>query len=191
MKLPKIVGVAGTNGSGKDIFGILLHEICGYKNVSLSDILRAELDQQGLEHSRANLSRQSRIFREAEGDGALAVRTLSASNPNDKLAITSIRAPGEAQVIKQAGGILVWIDADQKLRYERVFGGERQRVTDMVSFEDFQISDHNEMYPSAAGNDLNMAGVKEICDVFIDNNFSSVDEYKAYLESFFELKTSN
>ena len=45
MKLPKIVGVAGTNGSGKDTLGRLLHELLDYKNISLSDILRAELDR--------------------------------------------------------------------------------------------------------------------------------------------------
>ena len=191
MKLPKIVGVAGTNGSGKDTLGRLLHELLDYKNISLSDILRAELDRQGLEHTRANLSRQSRLFREAEGDGAMSRGALAASDPADKLAITSIRTPGEAQAIKDAGGIVVWVDADQKLRYERVFGGERQRVTDKVSFEDFKSSDYNEMHPSDAGNGLNMAGVKEICDVFIDNNFSSIADYEEYLKKFFELETIN
>ena len=46
MKLPHIVGVAGTNGSGKDTLGELLQAKSGYKAISLSDILREELTKQ-------------------------------------------------------------------------------------------------------------------------------------------------
>ena len=75
MKLPRIVGVAGTNGSGKDTLGHLLAER-GYTTVSLSDILRHDLDEQGLPHTRENLNHQSKKIRDARGDAGVALRAL-------------------------------------------------------------------------------------------------------------------
>ena len=50
MKLPEIVGVAGTNAAGKDTLGELREQLQHAKFVSLSDILRRELDKRGLPH---------------------------------------------------------------------------------------------------------------------------------------------
>lgn len=187
MKLPAIIGVSGTNGAGKDVLGDLLREERGYTVVSLSDILREELTRDGLEHSRENLSGRSRQIRQAEGDGAMSKRTIEKHQDKHGLVITSIRTPGEAEVIQDSGGVVVWVDADQRLRYDRLVDARRGRVTDEISFEEFCKQEASEMTPTSQGNGLNMAGVKSRSDVTIINEFSSVAQYQEYLRSFFEL----
>lgn len=57
--LPEIIGLAGTNGAGKDTLGDLRLSRHNARKVSLSDILRAEADKRGLPHERIHLSRIS------------------------------------------------------------------------------------------------------------------------------------
>lgn len=186
MKLPRIVGVAGTNASGKDTLGELLAQR-GYTTISLSDILRHDLDEQGLPHTRENLSHQSKKIRDAHGDGGMALRALELHADKDGLCITSLRAPGEAQVIKDHGGVIIWIDADRRVRYERIMQAHRGRLEDQVTFEQFAEQEDGEMTPSERGGGLNMGGVKALADVTIDNTFETVESYVAHLTEQFEL----
>ena len=187
MKLPRIVGVAGTNGSGKDTLGHLLAER-GYTTVSLSDILRHDLDEQGLPHTRENLSHQSKKIRDARGDAGVALRALEVHAEAKGLCITSIRTPGEAQILKDNDGVIIWIDADRKLRYERVLRAHRGRIEDQVTFEQFSEQEDAEMNPTEQGGGLNMGGVKALADVTVDNVFETVELYEQYLISQFELR---
>ena len=110
MKLSRFVGVAGTNGSGKDTLGrVLEHE--GYRAASLSDILRTEATKRGLEHTREHLSSISHELRMELGEGALSQRLIEEASADEKLVISSLRVPGEVEAIQKRGGIIVWIDA--------------------------------------------------------------------------------
>ena len=190
MKLPKIIGIAGTNGSGKDTLAEVRKELNRAMDISLSDILRGLLSEKNLEHTRANLSALSQSIRDAEGDGAMAVRAITIfnnQNDTDKLSITSIRTPGEALAIKAAGGQIVWVDADSKRRYDRIFAGSRGRVDDKVGYEDFLEHEKHEMHPSEAGGGLNVSAVRDLADITVENNFDTIEEYKKYLVDKFEL----
>lgn len=186
MKLPRAVGISGTNGAGKDVLAGLL-EKRGYTCVSLSDILRAELTKIGLEHTRENLSAQSKKIRDDEGDGAMVKRLFDEYPDDAKLCITSIRTPGEANAIQQADGMVIWVDADPKLRYERVVAGGRGRVTDTISYDEFLRQQEAEMTPTVEGNGLNMSGVRQIANVRVENNFQTITEYEADLTTRFGL----
>ncbi|PID32742.1 hypothetical protein CR956_00845 [Candidatus Saccharibacteria bacterium] len=188
MKLTKIIGVAGTNGSGKDTLGDLLAAEKDYINVSLSDILRAELDKQGKLHTRENLSGVSRRIRETEGDGSMSKRVINQYRESERgLCITSIRAPGEAAEIQQSGGIVVWVYADEHIRYERIRSAKRGRgETDIISFEEFLRQEAAEMTPTEQGGGLNMEAVKNRADIHLKNEFSSLEAYQDYLRDYFE-----
>lgn len=190
MRLPEIIGISGTNGAGKDTLAALRHEKEGAEHVSLSDILRRELIARGITPERENLMNLSRQWRDESGDyGILATRTIQrylggkAVEPTlGGLSIVSVRHPDEARRIKEADGKIFWIDADPKLRYERIQTGGRNRVDDRKSFEEFVAEEQREMYPvSANPASVNLGVVSRIADVKIENNFDNESAYVDFL----------
>lgn len=186
-KLPEIIGLAGTNGAGKDTLGDLRFARHNARKVSLSDILRVEADERGLSHERANLSAISTELSAKLGAGALSTMTIlnfqeTRGENESGLSIVSIRRPDEGRAIQDAGGALFWIDADRELRYQRVVAGNRGRIDDVVTFEEFCAQEDKEMHPR---NDdpfaLNMAGVRDIADVHISNEFDSREAFEKSL----------
>lgn len=195
-RLPEIIGLGGTNGAGKDELGDLRLKHQGARKVSLSDILRLEADKRGLSHERANLGAISGEWGAKLGAGALSTMTIAEFQATrleteSGLSIVSVRRPEEAKVIQSFGGMILWIDADPALRYERILGREGARPTDQKTFEEFQAEEDREMHPADSDNPfaLNMAGVRELADLHILNEFDSVDEYQKYLIDRFGLSS--
>jgi dephospho-CoA kinase len=196
MKLSKIIGIAGTNGAGKDTLGELLAERCGYKFRSVSDILREELTKQNIPHEREHLRALSTAWAKEHGPGVLSVKTIEAYVDEEKregykgLAIGSIRRPGEAKAVQDEGGIVIWVDADRRLRHERVQANNRGRTeTDNIEFEEWAKQEDIEMTPPEGddGSAIDMSGVRAIADIHIDNNFDTFGAYRDYLIKEFEL----
>lgn len=194
MKLPKIIGIAGTNGAGKDTLGELLAERCGYKFRSVSDILREELTAQGIPHEREHMRALSTKWANEHGHGVLSVKTIEAYVAEEEregykgLVIGSIRRPAEAEAIHQEGGVIIWVDAEKRLRYDRIQANSRGRTDDDHSFETWSEHEDIEMRPiEGEPGSLNLLGVKDISDIHIDNNFDSFEAYKEYLIKEFEL----
>lgn len=187
IQLPAIVGVSGSNGAGKDVLAELLQRHASYTNVSLSDVLREALTQDGIPHTRENLSARSKAIRDEEGDGAMTRRVLATIAAGQKVCITSLRTPGEVQEIQRAGGLVVWVDADPMIRYERIRSGARSRgETDNVTYDEFIAQEQQEMTPTVKGGGLHMAAVRDAADVHLENNFPTLAEYEAYLKNTFE-----
>lgn len=192
-KLPEIIGLAGTNGAGKDTLGDLRLKLHHARKVSLSDILRAEADKRGLPHERAHLSAISTELSTSLGAGALSVATIqnffeTRTSLESGLSIVSIRRPDEGRAIQDAGGTLIWIDADRELRYQRIVEANRGRVTDIKTFDEFCAEEDREMYPHSDDPFvLNMAGVRDISDIHLLNEFGSKEEFEADLVDRFSL----
>ena len=192
MKLPDIIGIAGTNGSGKDSLALLRERLDGSLNISLSDILRREATRRGQEPIRENLGAISTEWENEIGDGALVQKTLDfyqqERGGKGGLSISSVRRESEARAIKRAGGIIIWVDADRHTRYERL-RHSRGRLDDMVSFEQFCQIEDDELYNKAGVKGaLAGASVRDVADVVIDNNFPTKEAYEAYLIDYFELE---
>lgn len=187
----KIIGIAGTNGSGKDTVGLMLAEEFSYMFISVTDMLREECRTRGLPVERENLRMISAEWRTQYGLGALVDKSwelFEADVDNfDGLAIASLRNPGEVDRVHEIGGIVVWVDADQKLRFERIQAADRGRGSeDSKTFQQFQQEEEAEMHPPAGSDDtvLNMSAVKERCDVEIYNQGTTEDLRKC-VESLF------
>ena len=187
----KIIGIAGTNGSGKDTVGLMLAEEFSYMFVSVTDMLREECRNRGLAVERENLRMISAEWRTQYGLGALVDKSWELFGVDvdnfDGLAIASLRNPGEVDRIHEIGGIVVWVDADQKLRFERIQAADRGRGSeDSKTFQQFQQEEEAEMHPPAGSDDtvLNMSAVKERCDVEIYNQGTTEDLRKC-VESLF------
>jgi dephospho-CoA kinase len=183
----KIIGIGGTNGSGKDTLGEILANDYGYLNVSVSDFLREEAKKRGLPIEREVLRTISAEWRRDYGLGVLvdkAVELFKKTGGNYKgLIAIPMRNPGEARHLKELGGSLVWVDADPKIRYQRIYSRQRS-AEDQKTFEQFLAEEHAEM-DHHGGDDatLNMAGVKALADIFINNDSNDIEQFKQAAQS--------
>ena len=179
--LPGIIGVAGTNASLKGTLAARRQATQFTRTAELSDILRIEVTNRGLSHERENLRTISTEWGRKFGAGALATMTLNRYQEerletDTGISIVSVRRPAEARAIQDAGGAIVWLDADAELRYERVAGGNRGRIDDQKTLEEFIAEEAVEMNPSSDDPFLvNMSGVREIADFHVDTSFAGVD----------------
>ena len=72
-----LIGIAGTNGSGKDTLGQILADKYGYSFISVTDILRDELRSRNLPLSRKYMRELSAEWRRESGLGVLVDRSCS------------------------------------------------------------------------------------------------------------------
>ncbi len=183
---PLIIGLAGTLNAGKDILANALADQEGFLHISTSDMAR-------------------QLKKEAFGDApeALLVRgdpyitSLRQENPGFLVdaayeiwmkkkdicpagcVASGIRAIGEAQRVKQLGGIIVFVDATPEVRHRRAQLRARDK-NDQVSLAEFIASENAEM--SDDRTDVaaqNLTAVREMADIVIDNSATSIEEFVA------------
>ncbi len=176
----KLIGIAGTNGSGKDTVGHMLAEKHGFLFVSVSDLLRDECRRRGLPVEREHLRAISAEWRREGGLGVLidkaAQKFESQGDQYAGLAVASVRNPGENVRVHALGGTMVWVDADPRVRYDRIQSANRGRGTeDTKTYEQFLAEEEAEMHASGDAATLDMAAVKNLCDITILNEGSEAD----------------
>ena len=179
----KLIGLSGTNGAGKDSVGQLIAQEMNYLFVSVSDLLREEARQRGLPVTREVLRTISAEWRRQFGLGVLVDRAIeyckSRTERYDGVVACPMRNTGEAQHLKDLGGLLVWIDADPRVRYDRIRRVNRGRAgEDNKTYEEFLAEEAAEMTPSGDSATLNMAGVKKLADKTLQNNGDDLDDLR-------------
>ncbi len=138
-----IIGLAGTNGSGKGAVARYLREQ-GYTPLSLSDVLREELARRGQPVDREALMALGNELREAEGPGVLAERVIEKIDSGRHYVVDSVRHPAEAEALRRRSDFfLVRIDAPPEVRFERI--RHRSRENDPSSYEEFLDLDRREL----------------------------------------------
>jgi dephospho-CoA kinase len=181
----KIIGIAGTNGSGKDTVGQIMQEDYGYLFVSVTDILRGELRRLDKSTRRENMRELSAQWRRESGLAILVDKAVEIYNSQNReykgLVIASVRNLGEVEHIHELGGALVWVDADSETRYRRVIGRNRS-AEDTKTYEEFLKEEKDEMRVSGDEATLAMGEVKKLCDIFIENNSDNKEILKSTAE---------
>lgn len=177
----KLIGIAGTNGSGKDTVAQMLAERHGWMMIQYSDFLRKEAKKRGLPIERKHLSSISAEWRAKHGHSILtekAAELFEKSKTGHKgLVVLSMRHPGEAKKVKELGGVVVWVDADPEIRYERVTGRGRS-TEDTKTYEEFLAEEESEMHHSGHEATLSMSKVKEMADIFLQNDSGDIEAFK-------------
>lgn len=162
-----------------------------YLFVSVTDLLREEAKRRGLSVERENLRLISAEWRRKYGYGVLVDQAYNLYKElEDKyngLAIASLRNPHEADRVHELGGIVVWVDANAKTRYERIQRNlaERGRTSeDAKSFDQFMIEEEMEMHTPPGGDDanLNMGAVKTQADMVINNEGTNLQEFESFVD---------
>lgn len=193
MSLPDVIGIAGTNGSGKDTLADLRLARTGARKVSLSDILRVEASRRGQDHSHESLRGISTELSQRFGAGALVIIAIeeyfeSPTAEENGLSVVSLRRVDEAREVKDRGGVVLWVDADRETRYRRIQAASRGREDDQDSYERFCEQEDIELYPTSCDpNVLNMNAVREEADIHIDNSFATAEAYADFLVRRFRL----
>lgn len=181
----KLIGIGGTNGSGKDTLGEMLSERHGWLFVTVSDLLRDEARARKLPIERQTLRTISAEWRKKYGLGVLIDKAVNEykkqGNKHVGLVISSLRNPGEADEIHRLGGQVAWIDADPQVRYKRVHSRQRS-AEDKKTFEEFLAEEKIETNHGGSETALHMAAVKAKADIFIENNGDDLAAFKAEIE---------
>lgn len=188
-----IIGISGTNGSGKDTIAKMLVEKYGFVWGDATTMLGDELTRRGLPHERVQKSTLSAEWRRESGMGVIVDKAVELFNktPGAKgVVVGSLRHPGEVDRVHELGGTVVWVDADPKIRYERIQknAAHRNRIEDQKTFEEFVAEEQAEMAHSGDSATLNMGAVKEGADITINNDGGVIPEFEAAAEAALGLK---
>lgn len=179
----KIVGLAGTHASGKDTVAQYLVDTKGFYHISTSDIVREEAMKKYGSIERPVLYKTANEIRTTKGHGALSTMALERFEKiKDKykgLVVSGFRAVAEAQVIKDQGGVLVFTNAPEQSRFERL--RERARAEEgELSFEDFKKRETLEN----GGEDpaFDISAIESIADVVLIND-GTKEEFLSKVET--------
>ncbi len=171
-----IIGITGTLGAGKGAAVSYLVREKGFTHYSARDFLAEEMEKEGIAINRDTMVAYANTLREKYGPGYIFEELYRrAEKTHTPSVIESIRTVGEAEALKNAGGILLAIDADQEKRYTRIHG--RGSALDNVSFEEFQEQEKREMH-SDNPHKQNIAKVMEMADVIVQNNGTLTNLYQ-------------
>lgn len=179
----KIIGITGTLGAGKGTIVDYLIKNRGYKHYSVRGYLIEEAKRRGLEINRDTFVVVANDLRSKHSPSYIIDQLyLEALNKGGDAIIESIRTPGEVDSLrKQEHFLLIGIDADPKIRYERIVN--RASETDKISYETFLMNERREM-ESTDPNHQNIGRCMQMADYIFTNN-GTFEELYLQLEEFF------
>lgn len=162
-----IIGITGTIGAGKGTVVDYLKEK-GFTHFAARDFIVKEVLARGLPVDRDSMTAVANDLRHEHGAAYIIGELAKEANMLGTRAIVeSVRAIGEAQLLKKENALLLAVDANQKMRYARIT--ERGSVTDDIDFETFIAQEVREMQNDDPEKQ-NIAAVIAMADFRIQNN---------------------
>ncbi len=171
-----IIGITGTDGAGKGLVVEYLVNQKGFTHFSSRALILEEIHKRGLPSDRDHLRLVANDLRREFGNEFLIKKSYEIAEREgvQSAVIESLRAMAEVEYLKAHGGVLIAVDADQRLRYERI--QSRQSESDAVTFEKFIEQEALEMNdPDPSG--MQKAAVIAAADYVILNNGTPDEVY--------------
>ena len=141
-----IVGLTGSFGAGKGAVADYLIATKGFSNYSVRSFLTEEIGRRNMPVNRDSMIEVANDLRAKNGPAYLVEALYKkAESEGGNIIIESLRAVAEVQKMKELGGIVIGVDADPKLRYERVV--KRGQETDQVTYEKWLEQEKAESNP--------------------------------------------
>lgn len=190
MKRPLFIGLAGTLNAGKDSLGDILHKEHGFLHVSTGDMVRLMKKREfGADSPKALLLRNDPYInklRAEKGPGflieAIYEDWLAQKDmfPGGFVA-SGIRAIGEAEEIQRLNGIIIFVDADPKVRYERAVTRARDANEKGRTFEEFLATERSETDVDPEDKNIqNLPAMKRMADIIIENDHDDVETFQEH-----------
>ncbi|HEY4523029.1 MAG TPA: AAA family ATPase [Candidatus Paceibacterota bacterium] len=162
-----IIGITGTNGAGKGTVVEYLVEK-GFTHYSMSGVIIEEIKRRGMPMNRDNTRLVGNDLRKTHGPAYLVETNYErATQAGGDAIIEALRAIGEAEFLKEHAVSLLAVDADRRIRYERITG--RAGALDQVTFEHFSEQEDRELTGTDIW-DMNIAGVMAMADYTLTND---------------------
>ncbi len=177
-----IIGITGTDGSGKGTVVNYLASRHGFAHYSSREFILAEIKRSNLPTHRSQMRITANQLREKYGNDVVVSRAFERAEKEGRedVVIESVRALAEAEYLKKNGGIILAVDSYPEVRYKRVQA--RRSVTDKVTYE--QFLNHEELEkndPDPHG--MQKAKVMEMADFTIVNS-ESIRDLHQQIEKF-------
>ena len=186
----KIVGIGGLSRSGKDSLAELFIE-SGFYGVSFGDIIRVFARERHADKpdpiSVANMTETANWLRAAEGPDAVLKRALAmfeteqaAGKDYKGLALYSVRAPIEVEFILEHGGEVIWVEASDDVRYDRMLKHLREGEA-AISKEEFIRQENLQAEPQPGipvEAQMNAPYVREHATITFENNQDDFEAFK-------------
>ena len=141
--MKKVIGLTGTIGAGKNLVKEILIRRFNCYHVTLSEVIRGELEKKKGKFNRTSLQDMGNELRQKYGGYILAMLAIEyLSRDKELVIIDGIRNPAEGQWLrKKFGSKFVWvgIDAPEQMRFERVQA--RAGFRDPKTLEEFVVMD--------------------------------------------------
>jgi len=177
----QIIGITGTLGAGKGTIVDYLIKEKGFNHFSVRQYLIGEMEKRGLTNNRDNMVVTANDLR-AKHSPSFIIEELykQAKAKGGNAVIESIRTPGEIDFLKKQGYfLLLAIDANPKIRYERIKG--RKSSTDNIDYDTFVANEKRE-FTSDDPNKQNLKKCIDRADIVL-NNSGTIDDLYKQLES--------
>lgn len=176
-----IIGLTGSFGAGKGSVADYLVNEKGFAHFSARTFITEELKRRNLEVNRDTMMTVANDLRATHGPTYIFEQLVHlAKDCGGDVVVESIRAVAEARYLKAQGGVVLGIDADPMIRYERIV--KRGSETDHVTFDEWRSQELRESNPDDP-NKQDIFGALQESDYIIMNT-NSLDELKAAVDGF-------
>jgi dephospho-CoA kinase len=175
-----IIGITGSFGAGKGVVVDYLVKNKGFKHYSARDFIKDEVMKRGMPMDRNSMIEVGNDLRAQHG-AVYIIESLynRAVADGADAVIESIREVAGAQFIKKHGGLVLGVDADPKIRYERAFA--RGSETDHVTFEEWLDQEKKESNPNDPTKQDVFGALKE--STFVVSNNGTPEELFVQVEA--------
>ena len=163
------IGITGTLGAGKGTIVDYLVKERGFVHFSVRDFITQEIERRGMPVNRDSMTIVGNDLRKQHSPSYITDELYKQAQETGKnCIIESVRTPLEvSELRKHSNFYLFAIDADAKVRYERIV--VRGSSTDNVSFETFIANEQREM-TSDDPNKQNLKACIEQADYLFSND---------------------